>query len=247
MSTQVQQQRTQQESSRRHRSLLLDVIGAFFDFIVLLFFALVFSVCVEWLGIMFFWPEEGVMHSQNMLVTEVGYLNDDFTQKVMGSSPADIAVWFGLKIDYFVFEATYFNDVVEWLYNSPSSSGEVRLFFRDIIVVFKDFIASAINSTQVFGIRLAVAALSLPIFILFGLAGLIDGLVQRELRRYGGANESSFVYHNVKPWMKPMFISAWFIYLGMPVSIHPNLVFLPAGLMFGILIYVTSSMFKKYL
>ena len=46
---------------------------------------------------------------------------------------------------------------------------------------------------------------------------------------YSGANESSFIYHNVKPWVRPAFIGAWFIYLGLPggpapqPDLHPGL------------------------
>lgn len=43
-----------------------------------------------------------------------------------------------------------------------------------------------------------------------------------------------------------MFI-AWIIYLAIPISIHPNLILIPAAILFGIMIALTASNFKKYL
>ena len=37
-----------------------------------------------------------------------------------------------------------------------------------------------------------------PVFVLFTLVALVDGLVRRDLRRWGGGRESSFVYHYAK-------------------------------------------------
>ena len=40
--------------------------------------------------------------------------------------------------------------------------------------------------TQVFSVRLAIFSLATPVFLLFSLLALIDGLVRRNLRRWGG-------------------------------------------------------------
>jgi integrating conjugative element membrane protein (TIGR03747 family) len=51
------------------------------------------------------------------------------------------------------------------------------------------------------------------VFGLFTLVALVDGLVQRDLRRWGGGRESSFVYHYAKTAAMPLIIMAWVLYL----------------------------------
>lgn len=246
---------------RRKRSLTLDLIGGFLTFLVLLVVALVFSIVIEWIGILFFWPDLGAAHSARMLVTELEFLNRDFTEGVLNSSAYTVAVWISSQLYYWLFEWTHFLDVIAWAREPPHDAGAVRSGLAAVVhllseavrsglavvvQLLSEYIKSAVNTTQVFGVRLAVALLTTPVFVLIGVAALVDGLVERDLRRYGGGNESSFIYHNVKPWMKPAVLGAWFIYLGLPVSVHPNWIFVPAATMYGLAVYLTTWTFKKY-
>lgn len=232
---------------KRHPSFTLGLIGQLLDALVLVLLAWAFSILFEWIGLSFIWTEEGVMHSERMLSTELGYLNEDFKQSLLGVSPMEFAVKSATQIDYWLFEATYFRDILAWAMTAPEEAGRFRTGLARIVSLTHDYLAAAMNITQLFGVRLAIALLSMPAFLLVGAAALIDGLVRRDIRRYSGANESSFIYHNVKPWVRPAFTGAWFIYLGLPVAMHPNLIFIPASLLFGLAIYISSAMFKKFL
>jgi integrating conjugative element membrane protein (TIGR03747 family) len=106
---------------------------------------------------------------------------------------------------------------------------------------------AALVITQVFAVRLAVLTLSLPVFLMFALVAIVDGLVQRDLRRWSGGRESSFVYHHAKRAVFPFVILAWVVYLACPVSVHPSLVILPFAVLFAAALAVTVSTFKKYL
>jgi integrating conjugative element membrane protein (TIGR03747 family) len=233
--------------TRQGTSFSMSLIGNLVDALVLLLVALVFSVITEWIGMLFFWEEEGAMHSERMLITELGYLNEDFKHSLFGYTPVQIATETAAQVDYWLFEATLFRDILAWLVTAPADAGKFRRSLAYSVGLVQDYIAAAINATQLFGVRLAIAVLSTPAFLLIGLAALIDGLVRRDIRRFSGSHESSFVYHNIKPWVRPAFIGAWFIYLGSPWSLHPNVIFIPAALLFGMAIYLTSSMFKKFL
>lgn len=101
--------------------------------------------------------------------------------------------------------------------------------------------------TEVFAVRLAVLIMALPAFVLLGLMGLTDGLVQRDIRRWSGGRESSFVYHWAKKLLYPALILPWILYLAIPSSLHPNLVVLPFAILFALSVRVMASMFKKYL
>ena len=46
-------------------------------------------------------------------------------------------------------------------------------------------------------VRLAILTLATPVFGLFTLVALVDGLVRRDLRRWGGEGKF-FVYHYAK-------------------------------------------------
>ena len=45
-----------------------------------LLLSLVFSILVEWAGMVLWWPDEGLDHSRAMLANEIGYLDTDFHQ-----------------------------------------------------------------------------------------------------------------------------------------------------------------------
>ena len=42
-----------------------------------------FSIGLEWLGMVFWWPDEGLRHSREMLEAEVGYLQADFRRSLV--------------------------------------------------------------------------------------------------------------------------------------------------------------------
>lgn len=231
----------------RQQSFTMESIGFVIDGLWLLVSALIFSIVMEWIGMSLFWSEEGVMHSERMLATELGYINNDFQKSVLGSTPMAFATKTAEAIDYWVFEWTQFRNILAWLMTPSADAGRVRLLFANLVHITNDYIIASITITQLFGVRLAIALLSMPAFLLIGLAALIDGLAHRDIRRFTGASESSFIYHKVKPWIKPAFIGAWFIYLGLPVAMHPNFIFIPASVLFGLTIYITSTMFKKTL
>lgn len=85
------------------------------------------------------------------------------------------------------------------------------------------------------------------VIALFGLVALVDGLVQRNLRRWCGGRERYFVYHHAKKVIFPVFILAWAVYLGLPTSMHPNHVIHPFAALFAIAMAIAAGSFKKYI
>ena len=93
----------------------------------------------------------------------------------------------------------------------------------------------------------AILVLALPVFALFSLVAIVDGLVKRDLRRWGGGRESSFVYHWAKRSALPLLVLTWVIYLALPFSLHPTFIVLPFAMLFALSVAVTASTFKKYI
>ncbi|WP_242629464.1 TIGR03747 family integrating conjugative element membrane protein, partial [Raoultella planticola] len=54
----------------------------------MLLVSLIFSLLVEYVGIAFFWPEEGALHSKAVMETESRYFSEEFTRSLLLSEPS---------------------------------------------------------------------------------------------------------------------------------------------------------------
>lgn len=213
-----------------------------------LFLSLIFSIVIEWIGMLLWWEEQGVGHSRQMLVAELSYLDVDFRRSVLTPDPLQFAHDLAGRAYHVLFELTRWVDLIEWVTPKPAA-GEtgIRLSLHRAYRPIADFVLAAMQMTQVFAVRLAILTLATPVFGLFALVALVDGLVRRDLRRWGGGRESSFVYHYAKKAVLPLMIIAWVLYLALPFSLHPSWVILPFAVGLGLAVTVTASTFKKYL
>lgn len=194
------------------------------------------SIGLEWLGMAFdWWDPPGAAHSRALLRAELDWLGRDFPA-VVDRAERGAALgyrWSGLAA------------LARWLVVPPS--GGVLDPLRVALLGFGEYVLAAAYITQLTGVRLTVVALALPAFAAAGLLGAIDGLVQRDLRRFGGGAESGFLYHHLKTLLRPLFAGPVLIYLVSPWALHPTLVFVPPALLFGYFVRHTLSRFKKYL
>ncbi len=213
-----------------------------------LFVSLVFSVLIEWIGMAFWWEEQGVAHSREMLVHELQFLGADFHRSWLTAHPMQFASDLSERFYYIAFEWTGIVDLVHWITPTPIK-GEpgVRPMLHRLYRPVADYVLAGMQVTQVFAVRLAILALATPVFGLVTVVALVDGLVRRDLRRWGGGRESSFVYHYAKKASIPLIIMAWVVYLALPFSLHPSWIILPFALAFAFAVTITASTFKKYL
>ncbi|WP_064431733.1 TIGR03747 family integrating conjugative element membrane protein [[Haemophilus] ducreyi] len=205
-----------------------------------LFISLFLSIIFEWLGIAFIWTDEGHLHSQQMMIKELGWLSEDLTQGIASRSPKELAEELILTLNHWLFVKTGLRG---WLDN-PAQHNSWELW---IYHYARAYIESVIYVSITFVIRLIVIVFSSPLFLLAAFAGLTEGMMMRDLRKFGEGRESSFVYHHARRLIGPVMIGAWIFYLSIPVSIYPNLVLMPAAFLFGLSICVTFASFKKYL
>ena len=121
---------------------------------------------------------------------------------------------------HYLFEVTGFVDVIRWVSPPPAPQERgLRARLHTLYQPMAEFVLATLQVTQVFSLRLAILTLAMPVFVLFSLVALVDGLVQRDLRRWGGGRESSFVYHYVKKAAVPLLVMTWVIYLALPFDI----------------------------
>jgi integrating conjugative element membrane protein (TIGR03747 family) len=213
-----------------------------------LFLSLIFSVLIEWIGMVFWWEEQGLDHSRQMLVNELQFLGADFHRSWLTAHPMQFASDLSDRFYHIAFEWTGIVNLIQWITPVPGlEESGVRPVLHRFYRPVADYVLAGMQITQVFAVRLAILTLATPVFGLFTLVALVDGLVRRDLRRWGGGRESSFVYHYAKKAAIPLIIMAWVLYLALPFSLHPSWIILPFALAFAFAVTITASTFKKYL
>ncbi|MCK9608013.1 MAG: TIGR03747 family integrating conjugative element membrane protein [Methylomonas sp.] len=243
----VQRSSAQQAAEQ---GILARLVTQLLQALIFLIMTLGFSIATEWTGMATgFWDEAGTQHSQTMLEQELSVLNADFRRSVIVEQPVQFARRFADNFYDLIFRKTGIESLIIALAKPTQDvdDGGFRQRLRHYYQLAQDYMLAAMLVTQVFAVRLAVLILALPAFVLLGLMGLIDGLVQRDIRRWSGGRESSFVYHWAKKLLYPALILPWILYLAIPSSIHPNLIVLPFAILFALSIRVMASTFKKYL
>ncbi|PHM28313.1 integrating conjugative element membrane protein [Xenorhabdus innexi] len=124
---------------------------------------------------------------------------------------------------------------------------EFNVVLQGLLVHLREYWLATVFITMVTLIRLTILLLSVPLFVMVVVVALVDGLGRRDLRRYGAGYESSFVYHHAKRGIKPACTVPCILYLSWPDVVHPTVILLPAALLSGMAVVITTSMFKKYL
>ncbi|MBD1225989.1 TIGR03747 family integrating conjugative element membrane protein [Xenorhabdus griffiniae] len=222
------------------------------NLIGMLLASLLFSCIIEWIGIAFFWSEQGAEHSRQVMLTEGGYLSSEFTRSLFMSSPSQTlsygieSVYTWLFVDSGIM--AWFQSVYQE--QATSNNGIVREltgWSQKAFEILKSYLLASVFVTVTFLIRVTILVLSIPLFILVLLVAMVEGLGRRDLRRYGAGYESSFVYHHAKRFVKPAFYVPCMTYLSWPSAVYPNLLLLPAAILLGTAVTVMTASFKKYL
>lgn len=102
-------------------------------------------------------------------------------------------------------------------------------------------------TTHLVLLRVCVLASFLPTLLIWVALAVVDGLVQRGIRRYRGGRESAAIYHAAKRFVKPLAAWTCLIYLCVPMLVNPLTVYVPLVVAMPIAVYLASSRFKKYL
>lgn len=234
--------------AQRRAGIIVGLVGFVIQVAVWLAAGLVLSIAVEIIGMMFWWPDQGAAHSQLMLQAELSYLSDQFPRSALSDDPLALAT----SLVGFAHEWLVVRSGLERLLGflaapAPPPTAQIAARTHDLLSPVVPYLQATITMVQVYAARLAVLLLSSLVFVLAALVGLIEGLIRRDLRRWGGGRESSFVYHHTRRLILPALLAPWVIYLSLPFTFHPAFVVLPAALATALTILTTSSRFKKYL
>lgn len=199
--------------------------------------ALTLTVCVEWIGLTFYWPEQGAARSAAVLRQDLAWLRGAATDPVVLPlatlpAPATLAADLSTGLYRLVIVWTGLEMLLAWL---SSMSTLVAVYLE-----------AGLNAVQTFFVRLAITLAASPLFLVFAWWGAMEGLVRRDLRRFGGDIEHGMVYHFIKYLTGSTVAIPFILYLAWPSSVNPSWVFLPFALALGVNILVLIATFTKY-
>jgi integrating conjugative element membrane protein (TIGR03747 family) len=230
----------------QHPGLIVSAISLVLRIIGLLVASLLFSILVEWAGLLLFWVDQGWRHSQIMLTIELGWLSEHFKASLILQQPGQTIVQLLDFLNQWLLIKTGFADFARQARVSSQGNG-FWSWINQLYVSIEDLVLAAVYVTFTFVVRLTILVLSTPLFLLASFTGFVDGLMRRDLRKFGAGRESSFVYHRAKRAFLPLLIVPWIMYLSLPFSLNPMAVFLPCSVMLGVTMAITAATFKKYI
>ncbi|HEM7416286.1 TIGR03747 family integrating conjugative element membrane protein [Citrobacter freundii] len=191
------------------------------------------AIALEWLGDAFFWRNTCASHSEQVLQATWQWWQ----------SSAGAPVWL---VENLALISNTLQQGIATLVNSLNSQS--GLFWTDTVTtVIRCSLLSAGNVTLTFLLRLAILLQALPLFALTITIGLIDGLVRRDLRRFGAGHESGFVYHHARRMIGSSLAATGLVWLAVPVFLKPSYMLVPSAVITALSISLVLGAFKKYI
>ncbi|HHX9841454.1 TPA: TIGR03747 family integrating conjugative element membrane protein [Salmonella enterica subsp. enterica] len=191
------------------------------------------AMALEWLGDAFLWRNTCANHSEQVLQAT--------WQWWRGSAGAPVL----LVEDLAIVSDTLQQGITALVHSLNGQSG---LFWTETVTtVIRCALLSAGNVTLTFLLRLAILLQALPLFVLIIVIGLIDGLVRRDLRKFGAGHESGFVYHHARRMIASSLAATGLVWLAVPYVLEPEYVMMTGAMSIGLAVSVAVGVFKKYL
>ena len=117
---------------------------------------------------------------------------------------------------------------------------------RNTYIEHVEAIQVAMVGAQLFGVRLAMLGMTLPLLLLLYAVAMADGLTQRAIRRASGGRESASLYHRAKHFQVMVLAIGSAITLLAPVSLDAVWLWVPIGIIVGGLARVQWAFYKKH-
>ncbi len=226
-----------ESTASRPRSLLARIFRWAVGLAAAMVVAVMLSILVEWIGLTFFWPEQGAARSEAVLRQDLAWLRGSPADPIVlpfATLPAPSALAADMSADLYriLFVLTGIEAAVGWV---ASVSARAAIYVQ-----------AALNAAQTFFVRFAITLTAIPLFILFAWWGGLEGMVRRDLRRFGGDVERGMVYHWAKHVAGATLVIPVILYFAWPGSVNPAWLFVPFALALAVNIMVVTSTFTKY-
>lgn len=158
------------------------------------------------------------------------------TQQLLQSEQAILPNHLLLQMNFFHEVNFTKNQLDVWMMNLKI--GETKYY--SLLTLFE-------RVTEIILIRAFIIGWNLPFYFLMSLIAFTDGLVQRAIRKYRGARESTFKFHRAKhvlgwiTWMPYLFILSW------PVEFPMSSVLCLHACLIAMVLWYMVMHFKKYI
>lgn len=183
--------------------------------------ALLLRLVVELLGLYFCWPQDSAQHIFQVVAQE-------HTELALRLQPHPAGKEMLVQLENALEGVLYLRQ-------------QIHLFFlKDLL----DTLAYTLTSSL---LRLVWLVAILPLLCLCILTGLVDGLVQRDLRRFGTGLESTFIHRYTRRIGSSVATTLLIFWLAQPFCLPATLILLPAATGFGAIIWAVACSFKRWL
>jgi integrating conjugative element membrane protein (TIGR03747 family) len=241
-----------QRAQQRQQGAIASLVTLPFRFFGVLCGSLLLCIVIECIGMHFFWPQESWHHAQAMFNHELDQFSANFTRSALVQEPGRTA---NAIVEHAYDWLFIRSGLLAWIRDASAQASagthhqahDFRYYMAIIYVHMEGYLIASAYTILTFLVRFFVLVLTLPLFLLAAFVGFVDGLVRRDIRRFGAGRESGFVYHRAKSSLMPLAVLPWVTYLALPVSVHPLLILLPAAMLLGAAVDVTAASFKKYI
>lgn len=207
---------------------------------------LLFSLTLLWftsVAVHIAWVNFNKLSVDQHMESLIGYYVDKSASKGLIEEAATKTYWL-------VFEATA---VQRLLAAEPAAPHKDNIAIgqgirRGIWAAYKPELRTAAYATVLFGVKLGILLLALPLLAVLLLCFGVDGMVERYIRRACGGHESAALYHRAKLYgLKLMPPFAATVFLCSPVAYDPAWLLIPVTLFSALLLRVQAKYYKKYL
>ncbi len=99
--------------------MLSAAMRRFFHLIGWLLLSLLLSIMLEWIGLVWWWPDEGLQHSVDMYAAEIEYLSGDYQKSLVTDDPAAYAATITETEYKWLWEKTHGIKLVRWMSEPP--------------------------------------------------------------------------------------------------------------------------------
>jgi len=220
-------------------------------------FSWVFSIIIEVVGMNTIWKDTGVFHARQLVLDDLRYIENAPHSVIVPDTVAfarDMASYVALPFVKLGVVGLY--ERAHSTAAGPAATAGKKLAAPAALSGLSAWMTRmwsllgmiALYTAQDTALRLAIVVLALPAFVLACLLGAVDGLVRRDLRKWGGGRESSFVYHHAKATTYLSLGGGFSLYLSWPGGgFNPAHMVLVFTVLVAWGLSLTLSSFKKYL
>lgn len=150
--------------------------------------SLLVSLLIEYACIAILWPDEGASHSYRVMVAESHWLSEGYTRSLLMAAPVEtISRWVHTAWNWLFVDSGFSHWLQSFRETGQKGTGvipTINRFGDSLIGWLGEYLQATLWVTLIFFIRVMILFLSLPLFGLVIITGIVEGLVRRDLRRY---------------------------------------------------------------